>query len=110
QRMTIARGDDVTRVTEGVSGIDGTALGATGGDQRRPAHSHTSPPHGHSSSGHTHGTKVTSISQSTRSVASGSGVSVVDSVGSNTNNPSVVVAISDASVTIESDGAGIAEN
>lgn len=43
-------GTTAGRITSGVSGIDGTALGASGGDQRLHAHSHgvSDPGHSHS--------------------------------------------------------------
>jgi microcystin-dependent protein len=82
-------GTAASRVTAAVSGLDGVTLGATGGDQRIPTHTHpvTEAPHSHgvTDPGHTH-TLRESISYNNSSVidwvASGDGGhSPVDKAG-----------------------------
>lgn len=47
-------GAAASRITAGVSGINGASLGAAGGDERLHAHSHTGGAHAHDMAGHTH--------------------------------------------------------
>lgn len=47
-------GTAASRITSAVAGLDGTDLGAAGGDQRQHAHTHTGPSHTHTGPSHQH--------------------------------------------------------
>lgn len=80
------------RVTSGISGVVGTALGAAGGDQRMQSHTH-----GVTDPGHSHGLHLAGVA--------GGGGSAVDGAGSGTNTSGSATGIS-----IQSSGAGASQN
>lgn len=92
QRITVTRGSG-SRVTTGVSGIDATALGATGGDQRMQQHDHPTDPHDHGYQGRD-GLGSKESGGSTNHVWIGTG-------NRTTNN---------ATVTVNNAGSGTAQN
>jgi len=47
-------GSAASRITSAISGLDGTDLGAAGGDQRQQSHTHTGPSHTHTGPSHQH--------------------------------------------------------
>ena len=55
-RTIFGKEASATRLTSGVSGVDGATLGATGGSQSLTGHTHTGPSHSHTGPSHTHTT------------------------------------------------------
>lgn len=53
-RVSAGKESSATRLTVGVAGFSGATLGATGGDQNRPSHSHGLNSHTHSIPAHSH--------------------------------------------------------
>lgn len=89
-------GSSASRVTAGVSGVDGLTVGATGGDQRTQQHNHTltDPGHTHSFSG--------------GSVVGGAGGGV--SGGAGATLTSGVVSANTTGITLATYGAGSSQN
>lgn len=108
-------GSAAGRVTAGVSGLDGTALGAAGGDERMPAHAHTAGASAATSindPGHVHSLSVQVLSGQNNGSAGPGGFSTIwnqvtaDISASFTG----ITASTTVTVTVNSAGAGIGAN
>ena len=94
-------GSAASRVTNAASGITGTTLGATGGDQNMHQHNH-----GVNDSGHSHGGRTEAYSQ-----ASGwSGVNAVRSATSSYTLDNQYIATATTGITIQNQGSGSSQN
>lgn len=99
-------GTAANRITAGGSGIAGTTLGATGGDQLLQAHGHgasasvSDPQHSHGPDG---GGQFVTAGGGSAQLGGGSGINAVGSTALSPTNIGV-------SVTVNSAGAGVAQN
>lgn len=101
-------GTPVNRITAGVSGITGTTLGATGGNENSQIHSHSASV---TDPGHNHALPA-GINNNTLSNGSGGTVSFLNPAGQggSTYMTAVVAATTGISVTVANHGVGTSEN
>jgi microcystin-dependent protein len=105
-------GSAANRITAGVSGITGTTLGASGGDERLHAHGHavTDPGHGHTVNdpGHAH----QYVRPSAGSLVAGINGTNAGAILSNTDpaGTGITIAGGATGITIANGGAGTAQN
>lgn len=98
-RLPVASGTDPSRVTQAISGVNGTTFGATGGDQRLQSHTHTATDGGHTHGGGTSGLNFNGNASGYPSV----GADIVHGTSGTT-------AIGTASITNSATGSGSSQN
>jgi microcystin-dependent protein len=103
-------GTAANRITNAVSGITATTLGAVGGDQRLATHGHTAQPHNHAITdpGHAHG-NVPFRSGADTDRGAGSSIYSIDNDGT-TSTIGTSITINNATVTINDFSGGASAN